>query len=118
MRRLCGSLVLVTTACLVLGCTEVSESDGAPTYTLYRNSPFDSSMRVHWGTFDANERDRAYNLNNCNMAARLLNANFAATARAEGKEPHPNTGFWCERGDYSEEGPVPSTFEAAYPTDV
>lgn len=87
-------------------------------YTLYRNSPFDPSLRVHWATFDANESSPTYNLGNCMMAERLLNANLSASARAEGKEPHPLTGFWCEPGKYRETGTVPNTFNSAFPADV
>jgi hypothetical protein len=42
-------------------------------------------MRVHWATFDTNDKG-SYNMNNCLMAARLLNANVTARAKAEGKE--------------------------------
>jgi hypothetical protein len=55
------------------------------TATLYRNSPFAVGVRVHWATFNAAESDPSYNLNNCLMAARLLNANVTASAKAEGK---------------------------------
>jgi hypothetical protein len=93
-------------------------SAGAERYTLYRNSFMDRSMRVHWATFDARESDHNYNRNNCEMAARLLNANIDASAKAEGKERDPATGFWCEPGRYSAEGVVPSTFPAEFPTDA
>jgi hypothetical protein len=89
----------------------------AETATLYRNSNFVSGMRIHWATFDADDGP-AYNINNCRMAARLLNANLIASAEEEGKEPHPSVGFWCEPGTFHSEGRVPSSFEADYPTDV
>lgn len=88
------------------------------TTTLYRNSALDPTIRIHWATFDADESDPAYNLNNCGMAARLLNANVAASAKAEGKERDPSVGFWCELGPYREEGSVPSQFYEAFPTGV
>ena len=87
-------------------------------FTLYRNSALDRSVRVHWATFDANESDRNYNRNNCEMAARLLNANVDASARAEEADRDPSVGFWCEPGPYAERGKVPSTFPGAFPTDA
>lgn len=98
------------------GCSGGATS--AETFTLYRNSGLDRSIRVHWATFDATESDRNYNRNNCEMAARLLNANVDASAEKEGKPRDPAVGFWCELGTYSDEGAVPSTFPAAFPTDV
>ena len=90
-----------------------------PSFTLYRNSPTDQSLRVHWGTFDARDSDPNYNQNNCMMAARLLNANANASEFIRGgKETTSHVGFWCEPGRYSKKGPVPSRFEAAFPTDV
>lgn len=102
---------------LITGCGESSPSS-AETFALYRNSSLDRTLRVHWGTFDAEESDPSYNRNNCEMAARLLNANVEAWAEQEGKPPHPGVGFWCEPGNYSETGSAPSTFTAAFPTDV
>lgn len=74
-------------------------------------------MRVHWGTFDAAESG-GYNLNNCLMAARVLNANVDANAAKEQKKRDAAAGFWCEPGRYNEKGSVPYSFPAAFPTDV
>jgi hypothetical protein len=52
------------------------------------------------------------------MAARLLNANVTASAKAEGKERDQSAGFWCEGGDYKEDGMVPTNFPEEFPTDV
>ncbi len=52
------------------------------------------------------------------MAARILNANLEASAKAEGKQPFPNVGFWCELGSYSESGSVPIKFYAQFPSDT
>jgi hypothetical protein len=114
MKRSAAILIMPAMAMAVLG--GCSGKQGA-TYTLYRNSPF-GEARVHWGTFDAEESDAAYNLNNCMMAARLLNANLEASAKVENKEPSPGVGFWCEPGGFEEKGPIPSSFPAAFPTDV
>jgi hypothetical protein len=92
-------------------------NDRAESYTLYRNSPFDHAMRVHWATFDANDKG-SYNMNNCLMAVRLLNANVTASAKAEGKERDSLTGFWCEAGPFKEEGPTQTSFPEAFPTDA
>jgi hypothetical protein len=103
-------MVSLASALLVASC---GQNSGA-SYTLYRNSPLDPTERVHWASFDANESGD-YNRGNCMMAARLLNANVAASAKAEGKEPYDGVGFWCELGAYKEKGVVPATFEASYP---
>ena len=93
-------------------------SGASNSYTLYRNSSFDVAIRVHWATFDADESDPAYNLNNCLMASRILNANVAANAKAEGKELNRSLGFWCEAGPYREQGSIPNDFQAEFPTDT
>ena len=103
---------------LLCSCAPEGSNDKAGPYSLYRNSNINGSIRVHWATFNAQESDPSYNSNNCSMAARLLNANMAALAKAESKALHPGVGFWCEPGAYSEKGAVPSRFEAAFPTDV
>ena len=105
---------LAGAAVLLQGCG----SKGADTFTLYRNSPFTAGERVHWATFDTKDSDSKYNANNCAMAARLLNANYAASARAEGKQPAAGVGFWCEPGQFKPQGAVPADFPAAFPTDV
>lgn len=108
--------IIIAGALFVGGCN--ADSTSADTFTLYRNSGLDRSIRVHWATFDADESDRNYNRNNCEMAARLLNANVDASAEEEGKPRDQAVGFWCEAGSYSDEGAVPSTFPAAFPTDA
>ena len=102
-------------AIAVLGSCSQPQSETA---TLYRNSPFSPGLRVHWATFNAQESDPSYNLNNCLMTARLLNANVTASAKAEDKERDSSIGFWCEAGPYRERGSIPTTFPEAFPTDV
>jgi hypothetical protein len=110
-------LTVAATGAALAGCN-LASGGKAERFTLYRNSGLDTSVRVHWATFDANESDRNYNRNNCEMAARLLNANIDASARAEGSDGDPVVGFWCEPGGYSEKGAVPSSFPAAFPTEA
>ena len=75
-------------------------------------------LRVHWATFDAEESNPKYNWGNCEMAARLLNANLREVIKRNGGDPTmPQVGFWCERGQYEEEGSVPSNFNAEFPTE-
>ncbi|MCJ2179620.1 hypothetical protein [Novosphingobium album (ex Hu et al. 2023)] len=100
-----GLLAVVTTGC---------ETKTDTAFTLYRNSPLASGERVHFASFDAAETTD-FNRGNCTMAARLLNANVASSAREEGKEPYEGVGFWCESGPYKKEGSVPSSFESAFP---
>jgi hypothetical protein len=94
---------------MMSGCS----SKRAAEYTLYRNSGMNPAARVHWATFNAAESDRAFNLNNCQMTARLLNANVRQLN--QGRSP---IGFWCEPGNYREDGGVPNTFQSEFPTDT
>lgn len=80
--------------------------------TLYRNSTLDAALRIHWATFDASEPDASYNIRNCQMAARLLNANYLETGGSE----DDGVGFWCEPGTFTPDGPQHSNFDAEYPT--
>ena len=110
MRCQIAALVVAGSLC-VTACGRHS----AQSFTLYRTSSIDRSLRVHWGTFDADESDPSYNLNNCQMAARLLTANMKAL---NGADYDVRMGFWCEPGGYSEKGEVPHSFPAAFPTDT
>jgi hypothetical protein len=93
-------------------------SDRQPeTSTLYRNSPY-GVLRVHVATFDADDSGGGYNRDNCEMAARIYNANVAALRRANGKAGDSDVGFWCEPGRFEAKGAIPGHFEAQFPTDV
>lgn len=58
------------------------------TYTLYRDSPSDSNMRIHVATFDADQSD-SYNRENCEAARMLFQNQTGVTAK-----------YWCEKGKY------------------
>ena len=90
-------------ALLLVAIVGACSPQGPHTVALYRNSPLSSDIRVHWATFDASDGVE-YNLGNCQMAVRILNANLEASAAAEAKRPPPNVGFWCEVGAYSDVG--------------
>lgn len=87
-------------------------------YTLYRNSYVDSSLRIEFATFAARGEGQNYNRNNCEMAARLLNENLDASAKTDGKERDAALGFWCEPGEFSREGAVPTISPGEFPTDA
>jgi hypothetical protein len=106
------SALAVISALTVSGCGLLQPSHD---YTLYRTSSMDRTLRIHWASFDAHESDPNYNLANCEMAARLLNANMKTLG---GEDYDPGQGFWCEAGGYSEKGDMPSSFKAAFPTDI
>lgn len=112
MHKLVATAVIIT----LTGCS-LEKPISNEQATLYRNSHVMNDLRVHWATFDASDGGD-YNLGNCQMAARLLNANVRASAAAEGKEPYSAVGFWCEVGAYSEDGGVPVSFDAEFPTDT
>lgn len=72
-------------------------------------------LRLHFGSFDVEGEANDFNITNCQMTARLLNSNIRDQWTAQSL---PDVGFWCEPGSYREDGLVPVTFEAEYPTSV
>ena len=60
----------------------------ADTFTLYRSSVLNSSMRIHVATFDSDE-GADYNRENCNLAADLMQHQDGVKTR-----------FWCEPGRF------------------
>ncbi len=96
------------------GCADSSEV--ASPATLYRNSMLDPTMRVHFASFNAPDK-APFNIDNCEMVARIMNANVDASSAKEGKPRNQSAGFWCERGNFSEEGSVPRIFESEFPSD-
>lgn len=107
--RLMGSIII--SCATVSGCADDS---GAKIYTLYRNSSIANDMRIHVATFDANETDRFYNRNNCEMSARLRNANV----KAFDPDSDQKAGFWCEPGKFTEKGSTPFSFDSEFPTEI
>lgn len=60
--------------------------DGA--YTLYRDSPVSTAMRVHVATFNTSGGE-SYNKENCQLAEQLFQ-----------KQPGVTVKFWCEKGTF------------------
>ena len=85
MKRLHVPLaVVIALSSIFTGC-----STDSGTFTLYRNSVIDRSMRIHVGTFNAADGGEKYNSENCDLAATL----FASQAGVKVR-------FWCEKGIY------------------
>lgn len=76
---------LVPVIAILSGCT-----DEAGSFTLYRSSVLDSTMRIHMATFDAGD-GAAYNKENCHITADLFQ-----------KQPGVTVRYWCEPGGYRE----------------
>lgn len=74
------SLVVLSASC--------STSSG-DVYTLYRNSPLDSTMRIHIATFDSKENGSTYNQEECMHVVELYQ-----------RQPGVVSKFWCEKGPY------------------
>jgi hypothetical protein len=64
-----------------------SESD-SNTYTLYRNTVHDETMRLHIATFDSNDAEK-YNQGNCEITKDLFQ-----------KQDGVKVKFWCEKGRF------------------
>ena len=77
-----GKLIMLT------GLLGLAGTAYASTFTLYRNSAVDPSMRLHVATFDAAD-GVDYNRGNCNLAADLFS-----------RQPGVTTRFWCEPGRF------------------
>lgn len=112
--------ILLTSAIALAACDPATtlgenEEQAVQTATLYRNGNLMLDLRLHFGSFDAVGEANDYNINNCQMTARLLNANVSQQWVGEGQ---PNVGFWCEPGPYREDGLVPLSFDAEFPTEV
>ncbi|HEV7344289.1 MAG TPA: hypothetical protein VGN60_01465 [Devosia sp.] len=65
-------------------------SDQGGTYTLYRNSALDPSMRIHVASFDSGD-GAEYNQENCQVAADLFGGQTGISTR-----------FWCEKGRFEQ----------------
>jgi len=118
--RLLGlaSCCVASVGCSEVGMSSSQEVDGASSAeaaTLYRNSTMARELRIHFSTFDADDEVAGYNLNNCQMVARALNANYREMA---GLDNSATTGFWCEPGEYQPDGKVPKEFDSEFPTGV
>ena len=72
-------------------------------------------MRIHVATFDAAESSNLFNISNCQMTARALNANIRAQPAFEGPQ---TIGFWCEPGKFTDKGLPPTSFDAEFPTEA
>jgi len=77
MKKLILPLSLFLIAC--------SQSD---TFTLYRNSALDETMRLHVATFDSKDGEK-YNQENCNIAKDLFQ-----------HQDGVKTKYWCEKGAF------------------
>jgi len=103
------------TVALVAAASVTACSAPAPEFTLYRNSPIDHASRIQFASFDTRDSNQSYNLTNCQMTARLLNANVSASVEGGGQVRDPFFGFWCEPGAYKRVGPIPTSFPSAFP---
>ena len=93
----------------------VSDAGETQVATLYRNSNLIKDLRLHFGSFDVVGEANDFNINNCKMTARLLNANINEQSTSP---KSPSVGFWCEPGPFREDGIAPTTFDTEFPTDV
>jgi hypothetical protein len=74
--------LIILIGLLLIGCSQTES------YTLYRNSVSDETMRLHVATFDAKDGEK-YNQENCEIARELFQ-----------KQDGVITKFWCEKGKF------------------
>lgn len=77
--------VFASVGCLAAVSCNPSPGDSS-TYTLYRSSVANDTLRVHVATFDAADGER-YNRDSCEYTRGLYQA-----------QPGIKTRFWCEKG--------------------
>ena len=115
------NIIIITFACFTISCGGnsefVSASGDKNSAILYRNSPLDYQERVHVAKFSGDMVGENGNIENCGMTARVLNSNMDALNEAGGVPRNPRLGFWCE-WEGRPNGPVPSTFESEFPSNV
>lgn len=61
------------------------------TYTLYRNSVLDQSMRLHVSTFNVDDHE-TYNASACSETADLYNGSPYGVSQK----------YWCEKGKFKD----------------
>lgn len=83
------TLSMLTSVLLVIGAATSYASAIENTFTLYRSSVTDPTMRLHVATFDADESAN-YNRENCELAAGLFK-----------NQDSVKVAFWCESGRFS-----------------
>jgi hypothetical protein len=79
-----AALFLILAMLSLVGCSLLDDS----TYTLYRSSVTDPTMRVHIATFDTNNKG-SYNQENCDLARDFFQNQQGVKVK-----------FWCEKGSY------------------
>ena len=83
----------------LLGLAACNQPDARP-YTLYRTSPWNQALRVHYASFDSTDPglrgQPSANQESCEMTAKLLNDNMARLYPTSGAPAR----FWCELGRY------------------
>ena len=77
------TIFALAVAAIMVGC-----DFGGTTFTLYRNSTHDETMRIHVASFDATASEK-YNRGNCEQARDLFQAQSGAKIR-----------FWVEKVTY------------------
>ena len=88
--RVAGTQMTKYLLVLALSILLVSCGNSEP-YTLYRGSPIIENARIHIATFDADDANKAYNMENCQIAQELFQNQLEVTAK-----------YWCEKGKYKE----------------
>ena len=75
-------------ACLLGSAVCLASCSDGGTYTLYRDSPVSTAMRVHVASFNTSDGE-SYNKENCQLAEQLFQ-----------KQPGVTVKFWCEKGTF------------------
>ena len=108
------SAVLLMATFTLTACSQ-EEQTTDDIYTLYHNGPNTPRARFRWATFES-FKDAEKNSEDCEMTARIMNANMATYAKQRNVAQYADIGFWCEAGSFTMDGENPAEFKAEYPS--
>ena len=100
----------------VSACSEGAEEPDN-VFTLYRTGANAPNARFQWATFESFRRAEK-NREDCEMTARIMNANMEAYSEKTGAPQYGEIGFWCGEGAFSTEGKNPGTYPSEYPSNT
>ncbi len=89
---------------LQLACANEVQKDETQIATLYRQGALLTDIRLQVATFNAKGEANDYNFRNCDVVAGLINESTVGFSTVT---PGQKVAYWCEPGEFKEDGVVP-----------